>query len=1065
MMSQAVAISTELLEIIARAAPPGERASGDYFDPLPGQAPGLVDRRVAEWAEALADGDPARFGRILAGLGLDMGQFERGLADVVVRDPERLPGWGHVLADLLTVEGPAATVMARTPAEDAVGSPPRDDVFAPFVRLGAAELACLGCPGASIAASAAADLLNVLRRRLLTAARQVLAYELRIAGATSAPLWDGGRDDGLALDGSVDAWLGRFRLYPALAYVVGVTFANWRDACGELLSRLEGDRALLAERLFDGQDPGPLTDVRGDAGDIHGRGRSVAVLTFASGRRAVYKPKDLRIAAAYLELVRFLNGAGLELPLHVRAIVPRGPYAWEEHVDPAPCATPSEVERFYRRMGMTIRLLQLLEARDFWLDNLIAHGEQPVFIDLEMLLQPRARPAEAYLPAELEGYRRLEESAIPTAAIVMNTVIDVGVSAEDLGALTTARAFLAPFKAPESPRAGANGHAASERVRYVTWSHPEHVPTLDGAPADAGRYLEQLLDGYRAMDACLRANRSRLLAPDGPLRGMAEMPVRYIHLDTWTCYQIGDWSVAPSRLVDGIRRERFLARLVKKALDRPDATEADLRIAASEIESFRRLDVPLFQTLPGGNAVMTLEADTIRDYFDGNPWDRLVERLRADDEAAVEQQADLVRSCFATGHRGRDGRPDGQAAGARRTAAGPDRAAISDGRWLDVAIEIGDFILGEAVGAPADGLAWLGLAYHPLTDLSCVDILRPDLLTGTCGLAVLFADLYALSGRPRFRDAARGALAATRRAIARERAGWARGETASPAGWKVPPACGAFYGSGAHIYALRRCALALDAPALEHLAADYLELLPLPDLHERALLDVVCGLAGLLLAMLPRPDDLTRSAPLDVARSLAEGLLGRSTLRGARPSTPYPRLTPFLGGLPVGTEGLALALARLANICPPEEALRYRDAALQLLDVGGGGEPQADQSGGLLARLALLHLSGIDAGAVLAEADRYLRLDVPSATSHQLLDALEVALTAFQATGRRRFHDRARILAGTLCERQRLTGSWFAERFAADRHDLSIVHGLAAVAHAFLKLHDPASVRSVRLAE
>jgi lantibiotic modifying enzyme len=591
------------------------------------------------------------------------------------------------------------------------------------------------------------------------------------------------------------------------------------------------------------------------------------------------------------------------------------------------------------------------------------------------------------------------------------------------------------------------------------------VPTLDGKPADAGQYLEQILDGYRAMDVCLRRNRSRLLASDGPLRGMAEMPVRYIHRDTWSCYRIGEWSVAPGRLVDGIRRERSLARLVKLALERPGATNAEVRIAASEVESFRRLDVPLFQTLPGGNAVMTVEAETIADYFDGNGWNRLVKRLQADDKVSVEQQIDLVRSCFATGHRGRNGRPDGRVVLPARNEAGREGATYRDGRWLDRAVEIGDFILGEAIGDPAEGLAWLGLGYHPLTDLSCVDILRPDLLTGTCGLAVLFADLYARSGRPRFERAARGALAATRRAIARERAGLARGETTTLAGWEIPAACGAFYGSGAQIYALRRCARALDAPDLERTAADYLELLPLPDLHERALLDVVSGLAGLTLATLPRPDDLTGSAPLDVALGLADGLLRRGGLRGAPASTPYPKLTPFLGGLPVGAEGLALALSRVADRCPTEEAARHREAARRLLDAGAARGPGTGQPGGLLAHLALLRLPGIDKRAVLAETDRHLRLDLSSATSHQLLDALEVALTAFQATGRCRFYDRACILASTLYRRHRLTGSWFPERFAADRHDLSIVHGLAAVAHAFLKLHDPASVRSVRLVE
>src|SRR5205807_6133473 len=134
---------------------------------------------------------------------------------------------------------------------------------------------------------------------------------------------------------------------------------------------------------------------------------------------------------AFGKLVEFLNDSGASPRLLVHRILPRGDRAWEEFVTHRACRTPEEVERFYTRMGMTIRLLQLLEGRDFWLDNLVAHGEYPAFIDLETLLQPRVA-ATASLPSEREAGRRLAESAVETGAITMPTPIDTGVGAEDL---------------------------------------------------------------------------------------------------------------------------------------------------------------------------------------------------------------------------------------------------------------------------------------------------------------------------------------------------------------------------------------------------------------------------------------------------------------------------------------------------------------------------------------------------------------------------------------------------------------------------------------------------------
>jgi hypothetical protein len=49
-----------------------------------------------------------------------------------------------------------------------------------------------------------------------------------------------------------------------------------------------------------------------------------------------------------------------------------------------------------------------------------------------------------------------------------------------------------------------------------------------------------------------------------------------------------------------------------------------------------------------------------------------------------------------------------------------------------------------------------------------------------------------------------------------------------------------------------------------------------------------------------------------------------------------------------------------------------------------------------------------------------------------------------------------------LVNRQQATGRWFPESHAADRHNLSLLNGLGAVAHAFLRCADPVTITSVR---
>src|SRR4051794_15385082 len=129
----------------------------------------------------------------------------------------------------------------------------------------------------------------------------------RLAGAT-APTFEAELDPARPLlDLSRDGWVERLERLPGLAEGVGLACRNWRPATHELFDRLAEDLPLLADRLWFGSDPGRLVEFRGDTGDLHAGGRSVAILTFAEGYRVVYKPKDLRVAAAFMELVQFLN--------------------------------------------------------------------------------------------------------------------------------------------------------------------------------------------------------------------------------------------------------------------------------------------------------------------------------------------------------------------------------------------------------------------------------------------------------------------------------------------------------------------------------------------------------------------------------------------------------------------------------------------------------------------------------------------------------------------------------------------------------------------------------------
>ena len=68
-----------------------------------------------------------------------------------------------------------------------------------------------------------------------------------------------------------------------------------------------------------------------------------------------------------------------------------------EFVAASGCTEAEAIQRFYERQGAYLALLYALEATDFHLENLIAAGEYPVWVDLESLFHLRTEGMDKLL--------------------------------------------------------------------------------------------------------------------------------------------------------------------------------------------------------------------------------------------------------------------------------------------------------------------------------------------------------------------------------------------------------------------------------------------------------------------------------------------------------------------------------------------------------------------------------------------------------------------------------------------------------------------------------------------
>ena len=131
---------------------------------------------------------------------------------------------------------------------------------------------------------------------------------------------------------------------------------------------------------------GAVARIQGGLSDPHRGGRSVLLVEFDDGLRALYKPKDLRIDVAWQRLVERLN-ARAPIDLRVAHALARDGYGWTEFVEHTECRGRHEFASFFRRAGAWLALMHCFVVADMHQENVIAVGDQPVPVDLETTLQ------------------------------------------------------------------------------------------------------------------------------------------------------------------------------------------------------------------------------------------------------------------------------------------------------------------------------------------------------------------------------------------------------------------------------------------------------------------------------------------------------------------------------------------------------------------------------------------------------------------------------------------------------------------------------------------------------
>ena len=831
--------------------------------PLEAQPDG---ERADAWRERIGVSEPL-FEDRLARAALSTDDFVRLVgADAGADAAPEVPAWAERLAE----------VAARPDRVDAIpecfheGGGAFAGLVRPFLQHGLSRLqAGRDELAPELAESLAAGLLEVLVRR---SARTTL-LEVHVARER------GDLNDEADRAGQFAARLlsdpDRFRdlvgEYPVLGRLLLEGAEAWAEAAAEILDRAAADAPMLRDAFGSAAPLGPVLRVDATGGDAHGNGRAVAIVTFGSGVRVVYKPTSQAVTARYQDLLADLNRAGLTHSHRTLTVVDRGTYGWVEFADAAPCP-PDALGRFYWRHGSHLALADVLRGTDLHLENVIAAGEHPVLVDLETLFHTDAA-AEPARTGQQAVDRALRASVVRTGmlphAFSSETVDET--PAVDLSAI--------------GGRAGQSfGENAldvvgeGDAMRVVRGEATTRAAQNRPAPAadrpSPGRYQGHIVAGFRETLRQLAD-----LGEDAVFDRFVGVDVRQILRSTGYYGLLLQEGWHPDHLRDGLARDF----LVDHVWARAGQEHALRRVADAEADALRRGDVPRFAARPEATSLWDATGREIEAFFDETPLDAARERFRALSERSVEWEVGLVRLAV----------PD---ADDRQPPVAPSTAEADPVRAAEA---MGDRLCRMARHG-GDEAGWAGVQYRSTGgDLrDAVPVLAPigpSLYEGTAGVALFLAYAARETGRPDFRDLALRALRATRRAAASD----------------AFDLVGPFSGRASYPYLLLHLAALWDRPDLLAEAERTLDGLG-PRIGSDDVLDVVGGVAGTIPVLLALHEATSSDRALTLAVECGDRLLDTSqdVLGGRGWATAVSdRPSP---GFSHGAAGIAWALSRLS---------------------------------------------------------------------------------------------------------------------------------------------------------
>ncbi|SFB45765.1 type 2 lanthipeptide synthetase LanM family protein [Clostridium frigidicarnis] len=699
--------------------------------------------------------------------------------------------------------------------------------------------------------------------------------------------------------------------YSTLIEILNTIIKNNFNYIIEIVTNTAKELDNINLKFNNGNSVGYIKKISTGLGDTHKGGKAVSTIYFSKNIKVVYKPRSLELEYGFQKLLQWVECKNIKglfnfKKVKIHTINEAG---WMEFIEYKECKNSKCGKEFYSRTGHILCLLYILNAVDFHYENLIAHGEYPILIDLESLFHGKLKTQDKEINSGFAKAKKIIDNSVQSISL-LPTNISKKVGHEyvsiDIGGLSANKEQVAPFKSLIIENMNLD---TIKVIKKDTIVKPQlNNPSINGEFLNSEKYLPEIKEGFEVLYNWVLDNKKEFSKIVKSIFG--GMRSRIILKPTFFYAQLLGISSHPDFMRDFYHRKVLLHRIGIHSNDEY------CQIMKSEFQDLLSWDIPFFNVSISETYIIDSRGVKYIDLLEKSPINLVEEKIIDLTKADLKRQIDFIEVSFLN-KQNRE-----QDITRIKFLETINVNKLKPEKWINVAAEIGEFILDNSFSginsSNKKDRFWIGPSLDGFEEsIWNSDVLGLDLYNGNTGIALFLGYLGAILNRSDFKQASFEAMEPVMTFIENMDKDY-------------PYLVGAFNGISGYFYVLKKLAGIFKDDHLDRFILKHIEVLAHLSKKDEVY-DVIGGSAGslgVLLSIYNSTEDINdKNKILAVAKENYKHILGG--VKESQLGVSWPtKFTPAYSGFSHGSAGYIAYMYKLYKLTGDNEIIHYINKAL-----------------------------------------------------------------------------------------------------------------------------------------